>query len=154
MLVIVTRPAAQAAVWVEALQALGQPAQALPLIEIGPADDAAPLRQAWQGLAGCALVMFVSANAVQAFFAHAEGAAWPAGLRAGATGPGTAGVSVTVNGLLSVSPPASVTLTVTAASPGATPAVGQVSALPVSVIPAGPDTSAKVSVSPASGSVA
>jgi uroporphyrinogen-III synthase len=90
MLVIVTRPAAQAAVWVDALRALGQPAQALPLIEIGPADDTEPLRQAWQALAGCALVMFVSANAVQAFFALAEGAAWPAGVRAGATGPGTA----------------------------------------------------------------
>ena len=89
MLVIVTRPAAQAAVWVDALRALGQPAQALPLIEIGPADDTEPLRQAWQALAGCALVMFVSANAVQAFFAGVRGAVWPAGVRAGATGPGT-----------------------------------------------------------------
>ncbi len=91
MRLIVTRPAAQAAAWVQALRALGQDAEALPLIAIAPPDDPAPLRAAWLSLSGLALVMFVSANAVQHFFALAPvGARWPAGLRAGCTGPGTA----------------------------------------------------------------
>lgn len=88
MRLIVTRPAAQAAAWVDGLRALGLDALALPLIEIGPPADAAPVRAAWQRLAGFSLVMFVSANAVQHFFAHAGGA-WPAGVRAASTGPGT-----------------------------------------------------------------
>jgi uroporphyrinogen-III synthase len=88
--VIVTRPLAQAAAWVQALQDLGQPAQALPLIAIEPVADSAPLRSAWQRLPAFALVMFVSANAVQQFFACRPAACvWPALLRAGATGPGT-----------------------------------------------------------------
>ena len=91
MRLIVTRPAAQAASWVLELRALGQDAVALPLIDIAPPDDPAPLRAAWQALPGQALVMFVSANAVQHFFALAPaGATWPAGLRAACTGPGTA----------------------------------------------------------------
>ena len=90
MLAIVTRPPAQAAAWVRALQALGQAAQVLPLIEIAPAADPAPLRAAWQRVAGFGLVMFVSANAVEQFFAlRPLGAAWPAGVLAGSTGPGT-----------------------------------------------------------------
>lgn len=88
MRLLVTRPAAQAAAWVAELQALGHEAVALPLIDIGPAADAAPVREAWQQLAQFSLVMFVSANAVQHFFALAP-AAWPACLRAGSTGPGT-----------------------------------------------------------------
>lgn len=91
MQVIITRPAAQAHTWVRALRALGQDAVALPLIDIAPADDPAPLRAAWDSLPGLALVMFVSANAVQHFFRLAPaGAAWPARLRAACTGPGTA----------------------------------------------------------------
>ncbi|KPF55965.1 uroporphyrinogen-III synthase [beta proteobacterium AAP51] len=91
MRLIVTRPAAQAAGWVQALQALGQPAAALPLIDITGPEDPVPLQAAWAGLGGLALVMFVSANAVQHFFAHAPaGSAWPTGLRAACTGPGTA----------------------------------------------------------------
>jgi len=46
MQLIVTRPAAQAAAWVRELQVLGQPAHALPLIDIGPAADLAPVRAA------------------------------------------------------------------------------------------------------------
>ena len=88
MRLIVTRPAAQAAAWVQALAALGQDAVALPLIGIGPAPDAGAVRTAWQRLPGCALAMFVSANAVQQFFALAD-APWPPGVLAGATGPGT-----------------------------------------------------------------
>jgi uroporphyrinogen-III synthase len=90
MRLIVTRPAPQALPWVQRLRALGVQAEALPLIAIGPADDAAPVQAAWAGLGGVALVMFVSANAVQHFFAlRPAGVAWPPGTLAGATGPGT-----------------------------------------------------------------
>lgn len=88
MRLLVTRPAAQAAAWVDELRALGHDAVALPLIEIGPPADAAPLRAAWLRLADFDLVMFVSANAVRRFFVHAAGP-WPARTRAASTGPGT-----------------------------------------------------------------
>jgi uroporphyrinogen-III synthase len=94
MHVIVTRPPAQAAAWVAQLRTQGVAAQALPLIGIAPIDDAAPVHAAWHALPGMALVMFVSANAVEQFFAARPAvpapAAWPAAVRAGATGPGTA----------------------------------------------------------------
>lgn len=90
MHLIVTRPRAQAEGWVRELQALGQTASALPLIEIASLDDPAPLRQAWLQLDRRALVMFVSANAVLHFFAAAPpGRRWPGGVLAGSTGPGT-----------------------------------------------------------------
>lgn len=90
MRVIVTRPPAQAAAWVVQLQSLGIDAVALPLIGIAPVDDPAPIAAAWQHLAGTALVMFVSANAVAHFFAaRPPGAAWPQDTRAASTGPGT-----------------------------------------------------------------
>lgn len=90
MKVIVTRPAAQAAAWVAQLQALGVDAAALPLIGILPPDDPAPVRAAWQQLPGCALVFFVSPNAVQHFFdLRPEGAPWPDAVQAGSPGPGT-----------------------------------------------------------------
>lgn len=89
MLVIVTRPAAQAADWVAALTAAGHTAAAVPLLAIAEAPDAAAVRAAWADLAADDLVMFVSPNAVASFFAAAPGAAWPAGVLAGATGPGT-----------------------------------------------------------------
>ncbi len=85
--VLVTRPAREAAAWVQALCGRGLAAQALPLIEIGPAPDAAALGAARQRLAGLDAVMFVSANAVDGFLG--DGQAWPAGTRAWATGPGT-----------------------------------------------------------------
>ncbi len=87
--IIVTRPAAQATGWVHALQALGQPAQALPLIVIAPVADRAPLLAASQHLSAYSLVLFVSANAVSHFFAAAPPPRWPEGVSAGATGPGT-----------------------------------------------------------------
>lgn len=90
MLLIVTRPPAQAEPWVRELRALGQQAQALPLIHIVPAADAAPVGAAWAALDQFALVCFVSANAVAHFFALAQaGAAWPVQVLAGSTGPGT-----------------------------------------------------------------
>lgn len=88
--VLVTRPRAQAATWVAELQAEGLGAAALPLIEIAPVADDAPLRAAWRALSLQAFVMFVSANAVESFFAsRPDGLAWPPPTEAGATGPGT-----------------------------------------------------------------
>jgi uroporphyrinogen-III synthase len=87
---IVTRPAAQAAGWVDALQALGQAAHSLPLIDILPLQDPAPVQHAWAGLAVCSLVVFVSGNAAEHFFAlRPAECAWPAQTLAGSTGPGT-----------------------------------------------------------------
>ena len=101
MRVIVTRPAREAAQWVQELSQQGVQAQALPLIQVGPVPELAPLQAAWRQLPAFAAVMFVSANAVEQFFAakpasasisisasafKAEGALQP---RAWATGPGT-----------------------------------------------------------------
>ncbi len=88
--VIVTRPQQQAQAFVAVLQQAGIDAVALPLIEIRPVADPQPLRQIWAELPELALVMFVSANAVQAFMAQRPaGIAWPAQVLAGSTGPGT-----------------------------------------------------------------
>jgi uroporphyrinogen-III synthase len=90
VLVIVTRPRAQAGAWVRELQAQGQAAEALPLIDIAAAPDPAAVRAAWQALGRYRFVMFVSANAVEQFFALAPPLpAWPDAVLAGATGPGT-----------------------------------------------------------------
>ena len=97
MRVIVTRPAREAAQWVQELSQQGVRAQALPLIQVGPVPELAPLQAAWRQLPDFAAVMFVSANAAEQFFAAkpasastsaftAEGALQP---RAWATGPGT-----------------------------------------------------------------
>ncbi len=92
MRVIVTRPAAQAQAWVQGLQAAGVEACALPLIEIAAAPDLQPIREAWARLTDPALVMFVSAHAVEHFFAQRpdSSAGWPPATWAGCTGPGTA----------------------------------------------------------------
>ena len=90
MRVIVTRPTAQATPWVQALEQSGIRALALPLIHIAPALDTAAVIETWSQLAGARLVMFVSANAVEHFFAlRPSGIAWPIGTRAAAPGPGT-----------------------------------------------------------------
>ncbi len=90
MRVIVTRPAAQAAAWLTALRARGLDAQALPLVGIAPPQDLRPVQEAWAQLHQAALVMFVSANAVEQFFAaRPDGLRWPDGLAAASTGPGT-----------------------------------------------------------------
>lgn len=70
--VLVTRPEQDARVWVADLQAHGIPAQALPLIHIGPCQHPqaqAMLRAARTGLADYDAVMFVSGNAAAYFFA-------------------------------------------------------------------------------------
>ena len=109
---LVTRPQPQADAWVERLLSHGIEACALPLLAIESVADLGALHAAWHDLPRYALVMFVSPNAVSHFFAarptalQAQG--WPAGTRAGATGPGTlqalqmAGVPAT----LCVAPPA------------------------------------------------
>jgi uroporphyrinogen-III synthase len=92
MRVIVTRPAAQAGAWVQSLERQGIAAVALPLIDIAPALDPTSVIQAWQHLAEARLVMFVSANAVEHFFAlRPDRTRWPAGVQAGSPGPGTTG---------------------------------------------------------------
>jgi uroporphyrinogen-III synthase len=92
---IVTRPAQEAASWVAALQAAGWPAQALPLIEVGEPQDPGTRNalnhwraHAWQMDA----LMFVSAAAVQHFFAGVQpcAAALTSSTRCWAPGPGTA----------------------------------------------------------------
>jgi uroporphyrinogen-III synthase len=93
--VLVTRPAREAAGWVEALRAQGQPACALPLIGIFPPADAGPLRQAWSERDRYRALMFVSANAVEHFRQACPpealpGLAAPTGPRLWAPGPGTA----------------------------------------------------------------
>ncbi|MEX8493602.1 uroporphyrinogen-III synthase [Sphaerotilus sp.] len=89
--VVVTRPQPQADDWVVRLRALGQAACALPLmrIERSAAFDA-DVACTWAVLAQHRLVMFVSPNAVLAFFAaRPAGLRWPEATLAGATGPGT-----------------------------------------------------------------
>lgn len=90
MRTLVTRPAAQAAQWVAQLGSRGIEAVALPLIAIdGPADPSA-VTEAWRELSGQAMVVFVSPNAAERFFAlRPEGAGWPAGVVAASPGPGT-----------------------------------------------------------------
>ncbi|MEO5882967.1 MAG: uroporphyrinogen-III synthase, partial [Caldimonas sp.] len=64
---------------------------AVPLIEIAPPLDLQRVRDAWSGLGGRGLIVFVSSNAVARFFAaRPAGAAWPETLLAAAPGPGTA----------------------------------------------------------------
>jgi uroporphyrinogen-III synthase len=93
--VIVTRPAAQAADWVDHLRASAIDAVALPLIGIAPVTDPSALLAAWRGLAQRDLVVFVSPNAAEQFFAlRPHGVTWPAGPRAGSPGPGTTRVLV------------------------------------------------------------
>ena len=95
MRLIVTRPRREAQQWVLDLSAQGFEALALPLINIGPVDNAEALTSAWQHLSDYVAVMFVSANAVAYFFEsnkHSEQdeRAVPAiKTRAWATGPGT-----------------------------------------------------------------
>ncbi|MDR7331689.1 uroporphyrinogen-III synthase [Roseateles asaccharophilus] len=87
---VLTRPRPQCGAWLARLAALGQPAVALPLIEILPARDPDPVRAAWAALPGVDLAVFVSPNAVEHFFSQAQGAAWPAHTLAACVGPGSA----------------------------------------------------------------
>ena len=97
--VIVTRPAREAAHWVQQLQAKGLQAVALPLIAIGPCNEVAAqqaIARARARLTHYRAVMFVSANAVVYFFesnqpvALINKALTATIIRAWAPGPGTA----------------------------------------------------------------
>jgi uroporphyrinogen-III synthase len=87
--VLVTRPAAQAATWVNDLAQHGVDAVALPLIDIVPLADEAQLHAAWAALARYKLVMFVSPNAAAQFFATQAPTSWPRHVLAASPGPGT-----------------------------------------------------------------
>ena len=95
MRLIVTRPLREAQQWVLDLSAQGFEALALPLIHIGPVDNAEALRLAREHLNDYVAVMFVSANAVDYFFEsnklpeHVHRAVPAIKTRAWATGPGT-----------------------------------------------------------------
>jgi uroporphyrinogen-III synthase len=86
---IVTRPRPQCAAWLARLAELGVEAVALPLIEILPARDPAPVIAAWERLDNVDLAVFVSPNAVEQFFRHAD-RPWPAQTLAACVGPGSA----------------------------------------------------------------
>lgn len=97
MRVIVTRPAREAQDWVQALRQAGWLAVALPLIEIAPAPEPDAVRRAWAQLDTAPqrwqALMFVSANAVEGFFAARPASMSPlesTKIQAWATGPGTA----------------------------------------------------------------
>jgi len=93
MRVLVTRPAAQADSWLTRLRGHGIDAQALPLIEIVDAVDTAPMRDAWTSIAAYRLVIFVSPNAAERFFAQRPtGTSWPQHTQAASPGPGTTSV--------------------------------------------------------------
>jgi uroporphyrinogen-III synthase len=90
MRVLVTRPAAQAIDWTHRLAAQGIDAVALPLIGIEPAADTPLLQASWQSIAQQRLLVFVSPNAVEHFFAQRPASAvWPVGTFAASPGPGT-----------------------------------------------------------------
>jgi uroporphyrinogen-III synthase len=90
MKVLVTRPATQADEWVLQLRAKGIEAAALPLIGISPAINTMPVVLAWVQLSKRKLVVFVSPNAAEQFFAvKPAGMFWPAQVHAASTGPGT-----------------------------------------------------------------
>jgi uroporphyrinogen-III synthase len=90
MRAIVTRPHAQAQSWVAQLEARGIRAAALPLIRIDPAPDPAAVQRAWREIESYTLLVFVSPNAVDAFFGlRPAGQTWPPAVLAGSTGPGT-----------------------------------------------------------------
>lgn len=97
MRILVTRPEREARDWVFALQQAGWQAEALPLIEIAPAQDAQAVQAAWERLSQWQALMFVSANAAAGFFAGCPPAAMRQaaqvleqdGKEAWATGPGT-----------------------------------------------------------------
>ena len=94
--VIVTRPEREALQWVQALQARGIAAEALPLISIGPPPDPEALDAARARVLDYRALMFVSGNAAQHFIdkktALALASQAPAAIktRAWSPGPGTA----------------------------------------------------------------
>ena len=90
-MLIVTRPLEQARAWLAELTAAGVPACAIPLMDIGPAQDPAAVETARSGLSAWACLVFVSPNAVSHFFGpEPMPTPWPPLTWAAAPGPGTA----------------------------------------------------------------
>ena len=85
--VVITRPRQQAEPLARAVAALGRTPLILPLLDISPLADEAPLRAALADLRRYALVAFVSPNAVDAAFAHV--AAWPPEVALAVVGEGS-----------------------------------------------------------------
>lgn len=85
--VVITRPLAQAEPLARAVAALGREPVVLPLLEIDALPDQSQLQGTLAGLAGYALVAFVSPNAIDAAFAHIGG--WPAGVAIAVVGEGS-----------------------------------------------------------------
>ena len=89
--VVITRPRQQADALAQAVTALGRRAVLLPLLQIAPVEDAAPLRLALAALEApgdpAALVAFVSPNAIDAAFAHL--ARWPSSVPIAIVGEGS-----------------------------------------------------------------
>lgn len=86
--VVVTRPAHQAEELCAAFEAAGASVERLPLIEVAPPADPAPLREAAAGLAAYRWVIFTSANAVRALI-EAAGDRLPPRLRTASVGGAT-----------------------------------------------------------------
>lgn len=87
--VLVTRQPEQAAGLAEALRREGAHVIEVPLIEIAPPADPAPLRDAVSRLADYDWLVFTSANAVRAFAMELSGRALPKDLRIATVGPST-----------------------------------------------------------------
>jgi uroporphyrinogen-III synthase len=85
--VVVTRPLAQADQLAASLTAAGRRVEVLPLLQILPLPDAAPLQAELARLSRYRLVAFVSPNAIDAAFAHL--AAWPAQVAIAVMGQGS-----------------------------------------------------------------
>jgi uroporphyrinogen-III synthase len=94
MEVLVTRPIDQAIHWVTQLAQHGIVAKPLPLLTIEALADSSAVHAAWQVLPSYQLVMFVSPNAVEQFFAqkpfHGQSIpTWPGAVQVASAGPGT-----------------------------------------------------------------
>ena len=89
--ILVTRPAAQAAILAEKIAAKGGDPVFFPLLEIGPTDDQFALQYALSQIDDYAMAVFISPNAVDLGlpFMLVRGY-WPAGLQAVAIGQSTA----------------------------------------------------------------
>lgn len=89
--ILVTRPAAQAEELAGRIVALGGEPVVFPLLEIGPADDPAPLLDVIARLDTYATIVFISPNAVEfGLRPILARRGWPAGATAAAIGQSTA----------------------------------------------------------------
>lgn len=85
--VVITRPLAQAMPLAQRVAAIGREAVVFPLLDIQALPDQAQLRSALQDLSACAMVAFVSPNAIDAAFALRS--AWPSDVAIAVMGEGS-----------------------------------------------------------------